>query len=289
MKAPSLHQHQVVGRSDLLSPLGQALSDTPFRLAGTFSPQSCQTSNTDPAGRFCTDRWPSSYPRKTITALNHEIIRKWVSPADTRGTASILYTCVLTIVLCVCTAVHIDIPALGESVIRHWLRKAKWTVLGIVAPELVLLTAWSQFYNAWDLVKQINHAVKRPSTDPLYSGHAPDFAITNEPLNLRYGFFAVVGGFRANVAAFGEEFTSLPLTRFSSISSRTGPLCAYRERYHCRLQQGRWVRKDDHMFPSNLALCRMCRPEDQRPSVDIAGDSHLGPRGMLSDVIWIVV
>jgi hypothetical protein len=62
------------------------------------------------------------------------------------------------------------------------------------------------------LVKQINHAVKRPATDPLCNGHAPDSAITNEPLNLRYGFFAVMGGFRANVAAFGKEFTSLPLT-----------------------------------------------------------------------------
>jgi hypothetical protein len=53
-----------------------------------------------------------------------------------RGTFEIITTCMTTMILCVWTAIHLNIPEHGK--VRHMVwRKFKWVVLGIVAPESV--------------------------------------------------------------------------------------------------------------------------------------------------------
>ena len=50
----------------------------------------------------------------------------------------------ITLVLCVYTAIHLNIPSKDDSQATVFLRKAKWVLIAIFAPELVVYVAWSQ-------------------------------------------------------------------------------------------------------------------------------------------------
>jgi hypothetical protein len=80
----------------------------------------------------------------------------WEPEPTRRGTFQILSTCVITLSLCVWTAVHLNIPSSKERSqdgpqhesnkwvmkmfrrISPTLRKAIWMMLGLLAPEIVL-------------------------------------------------------------------------------------------------------------------------------------------------------
>jgi hypothetical protein len=90
----------------------------------------------------------------------------WKAESTTRGTLSILISCISTLVLCVWSAVHLNIPEQPNERERPYLRKAKWLklpkphksvpfirkacwlVFGLLAPELVVFTAWYQHEKA---------------------------------------------------------------------------------------------------------------------------------------------
>lgn len=77
---------------------------------------------------------------------NGTIVNGWVSePSNTRGTFSILSSCILTLTLCVYTAIHLNIPSPTDSELHKSLRTMKWVFLGIFAPELVVFVAWRQY------------------------------------------------------------------------------------------------------------------------------------------------
>ena len=65
----------------------------------------------------------------------------WKPSCNTRGTFDIFSTCVITLLLCMWTAVHLNVPIPG-SVWEQRLRKVGWLALALVAPEVVAYTAW---------------------------------------------------------------------------------------------------------------------------------------------------
>ena len=65
----------------------------------------------------------------------------WKPSPTTRGTSDILSTCIITMLLCVWTAVHLNVSP-PESVWTPRLRKVGWLVLALLAPEVVAYTAW---------------------------------------------------------------------------------------------------------------------------------------------------
>lgn len=71
-----------------------------------------------------------------------------VSDPSGRGTSSLVLSCALTLVLCVWSALHLNVPPPGRT-----RRQAIWTyILWITAviytPELVVFTAWRQWSSA---------------------------------------------------------------------------------------------------------------------------------------------
>jgi hypothetical protein len=60
----------------------------------------------------------------------------WQPEPKYRGTSTILSSCIITIGLCVWTAVHLNIQEHGKSG-RQRLIKIKWLLYGLFAPELV--------------------------------------------------------------------------------------------------------------------------------------------------------
>jgi len=79
----------------------------------------------------------------------------WVSDPDGRGTFGLILSCVVTLGLCVWSAMHLNIPALGETEKDLWIKGIKWGFWGVTAPELVIYAAWKQFYSARLLQEEI--------------------------------------------------------------------------------------------------------------------------------------
>jgi hypothetical protein len=72
----------------------------------------------------------------------------WVPNPTTRGTSNILQSCLLTTSLCVWTAVHLNLKEHDNPtffwISYHTWRKFGWLILGLLAPEILVYTAWYQ-------------------------------------------------------------------------------------------------------------------------------------------------
>ena len=79
----------------------------------------------------------------------------WHSEPSTRGTWSLLFGCITTLFLCVYTAVHLNVPAPGTTLKQQNLQVAKWVCIGIIAPEVVVYSAVTQWMAARDLSRRV--------------------------------------------------------------------------------------------------------------------------------------
>ena len=82
----------------------------------------------------------------------------WQPEPQNRGTYGLLSTCTITMILCVWTAVHLNLPehlGRGHGIAYlppyQTLRKMWWLLLGLFAPELVPWTAFEQHQEALSL------------------------------------------------------------------------------------------------------------------------------------------
>lgn len=79
----------------------------------------------------------------------------WQSdPNNGRGTFSLVSSCLLTLIICVYSAVHLNVPPPRESTMRYWARTIKWGLWGVFGPELVLFVAWKQYLSAKVVVER---------------------------------------------------------------------------------------------------------------------------------------
>lgn len=92
--------------------------------------------------------WTISANKDNMTALQTIDAPLWVSAPQFRGTMAILQSCILTLVACIYTAIHLNVPVRVD-----WLSllvtKARWVLIALFAPEIVLFSAASQFRDAW--------------------------------------------------------------------------------------------------------------------------------------------
>ena len=91
-----------------------------------------------------------------LTALKSGIASSWVVGPQFRGTSDILWSCIVTLIACIYTAIHLNVPPAHEGNWHFIWRKAKWVALALFAPELVLFCAYRQFSEARKLVKELN-------------------------------------------------------------------------------------------------------------------------------------
>lgn len=116
---------------------------------------------------------------------NDTDIVHWKPNPNSRGTFNILTTCLITLLLCVWTAVHLNISPPG-SFWRPFLRKVGWLILALLAPEVVAYTAWysvlhdslirhelivsrCQRKEALKIMRMVNDAYGRPNPTPWYT------------------------------------------------------------------------------------------------------------------------
>ena len=98
----------------------------------------------------------------------------WQPDASTRGTTDVLSTCLLTLGLCLWSALHLNIPQHGKSSQQKW-HKCGWLVLGLLAPEMVAFAAWVQLRAA----KMLDNHMKQ------LLGEAPSTSLRDKFWRLR--------------------------------------------------------------------------------------------------------
>ncbi|KAF8252537.1 hypothetical protein K440DRAFT_631337 [Wilcoxina mikolae CBS 423.85] len=104
--------------------------------------------------------WQPPTASDNITAL-HTTAPPWVSGPRTRGTFQILYSCMFTLGLCVYTAIHLNVPLSDDkSQVSYYLRKAKWVLVALFGPEVVLYSAWDQWRRARQFCNEFNGIAK---------------------------------------------------------------------------------------------------------------------------------
>jgi hypothetical protein len=82
-------------------------------------------------------------------------LKGWYEPPNERGTWDIILSCVLTLTICVWSALHLNVPCEESRLRDRNTRRLRWILLGIFAPELVVSTAFGQYLTATWLRREI--------------------------------------------------------------------------------------------------------------------------------------
>lgn len=79
----------------------------------------------------------------------------WISDSTTRSVYDILSICASTLVICVWSAVHPDIPTRKKSKFKLFAKQVEWMLVGIFIPDLLLYIALCQGISAIMLSRSI--------------------------------------------------------------------------------------------------------------------------------------
>ena len=161
----------------------------------------------------------------------------WIPEPNGRGTFTLLSSCLVTISLCVYSAIHLNLPQHGKHW-AQWRRKLLWLVVGLIAPEFVAYVAWQQRSEAKRLLKGMQSGLWH---DPLAKTQSPDttflksiekttrqlvsvFDKSAKTLNkngshprsswsLVHGFYALMGGYAFSIKSADGDILPSPHTR----------------------------------------------------------------------------
>lgn len=164
----------------------------------------------------------------------------WTPEPNTRGTWTLLSSCVLTIALCAWTALHLNVPEHGTAD-RQWRRKTKWFGIGLAAPEMVVYVAWRQRQEAKRLLRDVRQQLGQvvpPSTfrrlldtclglwERVSGARGKTVSTASSPATVSAGdqvlkpqwtlvhaFYAVMGGFAMDSNGASEAFLPDSRTR----------------------------------------------------------------------------
>ncbi|KAH7348444.1 hypothetical protein BKA65DRAFT_260837 [Rhexocercosporidium sp. MPI-PUGE-AT-0058] len=129
-----------------------------------------------------TERGHPSLNSSSSVATNISLVATeyagWTVNSGGRGTIDIIWTCLIALVFCCWTSLHLNIPRPNEPSASRVFRKLRWSVIAIIFPEMPLTMAVVQRAKAWSILKQLKKA---------------DLC---QDWGLRHGFFVAMGGFK---------------------------------------------------------------------------------------------
>ncbi|KAI0521982.1 hypothetical protein F5B22DRAFT_594916 [Xylaria bambusicola] len=125
----------------------------------------------------------------TNTTVSSNGRRGWVSSPDTRGTMDIIWPCLTALALVLWTMLHLNLPAPSDSNRTVVCRRIRWLLVGLLAPELILMFSFAQFTSAQQSVEDMKN-------------------IDRNNWTLVHGFYADSGGFQLHV----PNYKPFPIT-----------------------------------------------------------------------------
>ncbi|WDK14782.1 hypothetical protein CGRA01v4_06063 [Colletotrichum graminicola] len=132
----------------------------------------------------------------------------WASEPNGRGTFGLICSCVLTLTICVWTALHLNVPAIRSTLRSRAIERGKWVLYGIFAPELVVATAAAQYIVARWLKREIekdtayrHSAGVATNRTEGRDGQMP----SRHTWDMTQCFYAVMGGFVVDLPSVDNE------------------------------------------------------------------------------------
>lgn len=107
----------------------------------------------------------------------------YVPDPEGRGTVSLILSCVLTLILCVWSALHLNVPGPKCTTERWVLLNIAWIFAGIYSPEMVVFAAWRQWDSARLLQKAVEQVIEKEA------------GVNGWTWTPAHSFFACSGGF----------------------------------------------------------------------------------------------
>ncbi|KPI40349.1 uncharacterized protein AB675_7804 [Cyphellophora attinorum] len=123
---------------------------------------------------------------EAMLAGNHTEHVGWVNN-QTRGTSDILFGCVSTLVICVYTALHMNITLCNKSKTSKFAHHTWWILVGVFAPEIILIAASTQHAAAARLQQEIDRRRR--------SGALPD-DVNDKRWRSVFSHFVLMGGYQ---------------------------------------------------------------------------------------------
>ncbi|XTI92464.1 hypothetical protein V2W45_1423806 [Cenococcum geophilum] len=175
---------------------------------------------------------PAEYRNKPAVP-GGEFEHTWVAGPQTRGTLELLFSCVITLVLCVWTTVHVNIEPensnwiwerlpgwlkfpLVEKLIEALLpnvraRKIWWACVTLVIPEGALVIAMNERTTADLLCKEVNRIIEK------HKNQLPGV----EEWEIALGYYAVMGGFVVPEKVYDTVLKEIPPAERGTIKRLT--------------------------------------------------------------------
>ncbi|KAH9214331.1 hypothetical protein DL95DRAFT_281021, partial [Leptodontidium sp. 2 PMI_412] len=109
---------------------------------------------------------------------------KWQPEPALRGTFTIITTCAITLLLCVYSSVHLNLPAINQRRTLVWLRRTAWILGAPLAPEYIIFT------------DEVMHrfAITFSKTEIKYLAYTGRCREWRNPWTLNHSFWALKGG-----------------------------------------------------------------------------------------------
>ncbi|KAH6696687.1 hypothetical protein BKA61DRAFT_741607 [Leptodontidium sp. MPI-SDFR-AT-0119] len=168
-------------------------------------------------------------PTPNLTALRTTIAPAWVDEPSDRGTWGILYSCSFTLLLCVYTAIHLNVPGHYDTQSKIWWRKAKWVAIAIFGPEIVVYVAFEQWYLAKMFLRDLRR-IADESTDEKFKKWYNDNS-KKPPFDMVYAHYVLMGGFVVNVEDMHNTYTIITFTT-------NGILYLAKHGHFCKISRG---------------------------------------------------
>ena len=86
---------------------------------------------------------------------------QWQPDPAGRGTSGLLQQCIITIGLCVYSAINLNILPHRSTAADRFFAKFGWILLTLLVPEFIVYNAWSQRRKAQAIAASLNKASER--------------------------------------------------------------------------------------------------------------------------------
>ncbi|OCK96707.1 uncharacterized protein K441DRAFT_551251 [Cenococcum geophilum 1.58] len=153
---------------------------------------------------------PAEYRNKPAVP-GGEFEHTWVAGPQTRGTLELLFSCVITLVLCVWTTVHVNIEPENSNWIWERARKIWWACVTLVIPEGALVIAMNERTTADLLCKEVNRIIEK------HKNQLPGV----EEWEIALGYYAVMGGFVVPEKVYDTVLKEIPPAERGTIKRLT--------------------------------------------------------------------
>ncbi|KAJ0107504.1 hypothetical protein J7T55_007693 [Diaporthe amygdali] len=85
----------------------------------------------------------------------------WTTGPGTRGTLTLVWSCVITIFACTWTVLHLNVPGRKEASLWKTLRKVKWMAINILFPEFIFAKAVCDLRLALEELREFDENVRK--------------------------------------------------------------------------------------------------------------------------------